>query len=51
MFSVSLKCRLGVIRRRIKDDSPYSKGNKDSAGTENSLTSHRQSIPGTLPTC
>uniref|UniRef100_A0AAY4B517 PDZ domain-containing protein n=1 Tax=Denticeps clupeoides TaxID=299321 RepID=A0AAY4B517_9TELE len=45
MFSVSLKCRLGVIRRRIKDDGPYSKGNKDSAGTENSLTSRRQSIP------
>ncbi|XP_063072189.1 glutamate receptor-interacting protein 2 isoform X2 [Engraulis encrasicolus] len=29
----------------IGDDSPYSKGNKDSVGTDNSLTSHRQSIP------
>ncbi|XP_028853709.1 glutamate receptor-interacting protein 2 isoform X4 [Denticeps clupeoides] len=35
-----------ILRRRIhKDDGPYSKGNKDSAGTENSLTSRRQSIP------
>ncbi|XP_062402385.1 glutamate receptor-interacting protein 2 [Sardina pilchardus] len=32
-------------RMHDDDDSPYSKGNKDSAGTENSLTSHRQSIP------
>uniref|UniRef100_A0A8C2Q324 Glutamate receptor interacting protein 2b n=1 Tax=Cyprinus carpio TaxID=7962 RepID=A0A8C2Q324_CYPCA len=45
MFSVSLKCRMGVIRRRIKDDGPYSKGNKDSMGPDNSLTSRRQSIP------
>uniref|UniRef100_A0A6Q2YVA6 PDZ domain-containing protein n=1 Tax=Esox lucius TaxID=8010 RepID=A0A6Q2YVA6_ESOLU len=48
MFSVSLKCRLGVIRRRIKDDGPYSKGNKDSQGTENPLTTRRQSIPEEL---
>ncbi len=30
------------------DDGPYSKGNKDSTGPDNSLTSRRQSIPGTL---
>uniref|UniRef100_A0A8C1CY70 Glutamate receptor interacting protein 2b n=1 Tax=Cyprinus carpio carpio TaxID=630221 RepID=A0A8C1CY70_CYPCA len=35
---------MGVIRRRIKDDGPYSKGNKDSTGPDNSLTSRRQSI-------
>ncbi|XP_064161033.1 glutamate receptor-interacting protein 2-like isoform X7 [Anguilla rostrata] len=45
MFSVSLKCRLGVIRRRTKDDGPYSKGSKDSTGTDSSLACRRQSIP------
>ncbi|XP_039627063.1 glutamate receptor-interacting protein 2 isoform X3 [Polypterus senegalus] len=45
MFTVSLKCRLGVIRRRTKDDGPYSKGSKDCGGTENSLATRRQSIP------
>uniref|UniRef100_A0A8B9RD41 Glutamate receptor interacting protein 2b n=1 Tax=Astyanax mexicanus TaxID=7994 RepID=A0A8B9RD41_ASTMX len=35
-----------VLRRRLlKDDGPYSKGNKDSTGPDNSLTSRRQSIP------
>uniref|UniRef100_A0AAZ3RRU4 PDZ domain-containing protein n=1 Tax=Oncorhynchus tshawytscha TaxID=74940 RepID=A0AAZ3RRU4_ONCTS len=35
-----------ILRRRIqKDDGPYSKGNKDSQGTDNSLPSRRQSIP------
>uniref|UniRef100_A0AAR2KAM3 PDZ domain-containing protein n=1 Tax=Pygocentrus nattereri TaxID=42514 RepID=A0AAR2KAM3_PYGNA len=35
-----------ILRRRIlKDDGPYSKGNKDSTGPDNSLTSRRQSIP------
>ncbi|XP_073699809.1 glutamate receptor-interacting protein 2-like [Garra rufa] len=29
----------------ISDDGPYSKGNKDSTGPDNSLTSRRQSIP------
>lgn len=29
------------------DDGPYSKGNKDSTGADNTLTSRRQSIPGT----
>ncbi|MGH0149958.1 UNVERIFIED_CONTAM: hypothetical protein FKN15_027689, partial [Acipenser sinensis] len=29
----------------ISDDGPYSKGSKDPAGTENSLTTRRQSIP------
>ncbi|KAG1927266.1 glutamate receptor-interacting protein [Pimephales promelas] len=29
----------------ISDDGPYSKGNKDSMGPDNSLTSRRQSIP------
>uniref|UniRef100_A0A8C7G6L7 Glutamate receptor interacting protein 2 n=1 Tax=Oncorhynchus kisutch TaxID=8019 RepID=A0A8C7G6L7_ONCKI len=32
----------------ISDDGPYSKGNKDSQGTDNSLTSRRQSIPEDL---
>ncbi|XP_048879823.1 glutamate receptor-interacting protein 2 isoform X3 [Brienomyrus brachyistius] len=48
MFSVSLKCRLGVIKRRTKDEGPYSKGNRDSAGTDNTLASRRQSLPGEL---
>uniref|UniRef100_A0A8K9XRH3 Glutamate receptor interacting protein 2 n=1 Tax=Oncorhynchus mykiss TaxID=8022 RepID=A0A8K9XRH3_ONCMY len=36
------------LRRDVKnsfDDGPYSKGNKDSQGTDNSLPSRRQSIP------
>ncbi|XP_041702707.1 glutamate receptor-interacting protein 2 isoform X3 [Coregonus clupeaformis] len=44
MFSFSLRCRLGVIRGRTKDDGPYSKGSKDSGGTDHSLTSRRRSI-------
>uniref|UniRef100_A0A8C8H045 PDZ domain-containing protein n=1 Tax=Oncorhynchus tshawytscha TaxID=74940 RepID=A0A8C8H045_ONCTS len=32
----------------ISDDGPYSKGNKDSQGTDNSLPSRRQSIPEDL---
>ncbi|XP_028969769.2 glutamate receptor-interacting protein 2 isoform X2 [Esox lucius] len=32
----------------ISDDGPYSKGNKDSQGTENPLTTRRQSIPEEL---
>ncbi|XP_066554412.1 glutamate receptor-interacting protein 2 isoform X1 [Amia ocellicauda] len=35
-----------ILRRKIhKDDGPYSKGNKDPAGTDISLASRRQSIP------
>uniref|UniRef100_A0AAZ3R2X6 PDZ domain-containing protein n=2 Tax=Salmoninae TaxID=504568 RepID=A0AAZ3R2X6_ONCTS len=38
-----------ILRRGThKDDGPYSKGNKDSQGTDNSLTSRRQSIPEDL---
>ncbi|XP_038863429.1 glutamate receptor-interacting protein 2-like [Salvelinus namaycush] len=44
MFSFSLHCRLGIIRRRTKDDGPYSKGSKDSGGTDHALTSRRRSI-------
>ncbi|XP_016383497.1 glutamate receptor-interacting protein 2-like [Sinocyclocheilus rhinocerous] len=32
-------------RMHDEDDGPYSKGNKDSTGPDNSLTSRRQSIP------
>ncbi|XP_029477384.1 glutamate receptor-interacting protein 2a isoform X1 [Oncorhynchus nerka] len=42
MFSFSLRCRLGIIRGRTKDDGPYSKGNKDSGGTDHA--SRRRSI-------
>ncbi|XP_071984440.1 glutamate receptor-interacting protein 2 isoform X4 [Engystomops pustulosus] len=45
MFSVSLKCRLGIIKRRVKDDGPYSKGSKDLSGNDVALVSRRQSIP------
>ncbi|XP_044879806.1 glutamate receptor-interacting protein 2 isoform X4 [Mauremys mutica] len=45
MFAVSLKCRLGVMRRKNKDDGPYSKGSKDSGGLDTALVSRRQSIP------
>ncbi|XP_026876009.2 glutamate receptor-interacting protein 2 isoform X3 [Electrophorus electricus] len=34
-----------ILRRILKDDGPYSKGNKESTGPDNSLTSRRQSIP------
>uniref|UniRef100_A0A4W3KA67 Glutamate receptor interacting protein 2 n=1 Tax=Callorhinchus milii TaxID=7868 RepID=A0A4W3KA67_CALMI len=34
--------------RRIKYDGPYSKGSKESAGTETSLATRRQSIPEEL---
>ncbi|XP_029576080.1 glutamate receptor-interacting protein 2 isoform X2 [Salmo trutta] len=44
MFSFSLRCRLGIIRGRTKDDGPYSKGSKDSGGTDHALTSRRRSI-------
>ncbi|KAL3978533.1 steroid 17alpha-monooxygenase / 17alpha-hydroxyprogesterone deacetylase [Sarotherodon galilaeus] len=47
MFSVSLKCRLGVIRRRTKDDGPYGK-TKDISGPEHTMASRRHSIPEAL---
>ncbi|XP_048879824.1 glutamate receptor-interacting protein 2 isoform X4 [Brienomyrus brachyistius] len=38
-----------ILRRRtFKDEGPYSKGNRDSAGTDNTLASRRQSLPGEL---
>ncbi|XP_021493926.2 glutamate receptor-interacting protein 2 isoform X2 [Meriones unguiculatus] len=45
MLAVSLKWRLGVVRRRPKDDGPYSKAGKDAAGADGALACRRQSIP------
>ncbi|XP_009443212.2 glutamate receptor-interacting protein 2 isoform X5 [Pan troglodytes] len=47
MLAVSLKWRLGVVRRRLKgaDDGPYSKGGKDAGGADVSVACRRQSIP------
>uniref|UniRef100_A0A8C6QW47 Glutamate receptor interacting protein 2 n=1 Tax=Nannospalax galili TaxID=1026970 RepID=A0A8C6QW47_NANGA len=45
MLAVSLKWRLGVVRRRPKDDGPYSKGGKDTVGADGALVCRRQSIP------
>ncbi|ERE66655.1 glutamate receptor-interacting protein 2 [Cricetulus griseus] len=45
MLAVSLKWRLGVVRRRPKDDGPYSKGGKDAVGPDGTLVCRRQSIP------
>nr|KAF6420404.1 glutamate receptor interacting protein 2 [Molossus molossus] len=45
MLAVSLKWRLGVVRRRPKDDGPYSKGGKDAGGADGALACRRQSIP------
>ncbi|KAL2101996.1 hypothetical protein ACEWY4_003757 [Coilia grayii] len=44
MFSFSLRCRVGVIRGRTKDDVPYSKGSRDSSATDGTLISKRRSI-------
>ncbi|XP_058488030.1 glutamate receptor-interacting protein 2 isoform X7 [Solea solea] len=44
MFSVSLKCRLGVIKHRNKDDGPYGK-TKDISGPEQTMACRRHSIP------
>ncbi|XP_026784213.3 glutamate receptor-interacting protein 2a isoform X3 [Pangasianodon hypophthalmus] len=41
----SLRCRMGVIKGRVKDDGPYSKGNKDCAANDSSVVSKRRSIP------
>ncbi|XP_017575930.1 glutamate receptor-interacting protein 2a isoform X1 [Pygocentrus nattereri] len=40
----SLRCRMGVIRGRVKDDGPYSKGSKESAVSDSSVGSKRRSI-------
>ncbi|XP_020925029.1 glutamate receptor-interacting protein 2 isoform X4 [Sus scrofa] len=45
MLAVSLKWRLGVVRRRPKDDGPYSKAGKDAGGADVALACRRQSIP------
>ncbi|XP_076022380.1 glutamate receptor-interacting protein 2-like [Genypterus blacodes] len=42
MFSFSLRCRLGIIRGRTKDDGPYSKGVKESS--DQSHSSQRRSL-------
>ncbi|XP_030641033.1 glutamate receptor-interacting protein 2a [Chanos chanos] len=44
MFSFSMRCRMGIIRGHVKDDGPYSKGSRDSAGSDNSVVSKRRSI-------
>ncbi|XP_016352980.1 glutamate receptor-interacting protein 2a isoform X1 [Sinocyclocheilus anshuiensis] len=37
MFSFSLRCRIGVIRGRVKEDAPYTKGSKDAASDSSGL--------------
>ncbi|XP_044067762.1 glutamate receptor-interacting protein 2-like isoform X1 [Siniperca chuatsi] len=44
MFSFSLRCRLGIIRGRTKDEGPYSKGSKESGATDQSHSSQRRSF-------
>ncbi|XP_074537236.1 glutamate receptor-interacting protein 2-like isoform X2 [Halichoeres trimaculatus] len=44
MFSFSIRCRLGVIRVRTKDEGPYSKGSKESGTTDQSHSSQRRSF-------
>ncbi|XP_063737685.1 glutamate receptor-interacting protein 2-like isoform X2 [Eleginops maclovinus] len=44
MFSFSIRCRLGIIRGRTKDEGPYSKGSKDSAATDQLVSSYRRSF-------
>ncbi|XP_047424488.1 glutamate receptor-interacting protein 2-like isoform X1 [Mugil cephalus] len=44
MFSFSLRCRLGIIRGRSKDDGPYSKGSKESGANDQSHSSRRRSL-------
>uniref|UniRef100_H0WCC8 Glutamate receptor interacting protein 2 n=1 Tax=Cavia porcellus TaxID=10141 RepID=H0WCC8_CAVPO len=45
MLAVSLKWRLGVARRKPKDDRPYCKGIQDVVGGDGALACRRQSIP------
>ncbi|KAM9752265.1 glutamate receptor-interacting protein 2-like isoform 2-T2 [Menidia menidia] len=42
MFSFSLRCRLGIIRGRAKDEGPYSKGSKETP--DQSHSSRRRSL-------
>ncbi|KAM7404884.1 hypothetical protein PAMP_012193 [Pampus punctatissimus] len=44
MFSFSLRCRLGIIRGRNKDEGPYSKGSKESGAADQSNSSRRRSL-------
>ncbi|KAM9856053.1 glutamate receptor-interacting protein 2-like [Aulostomus maculatus] len=44
MFSFSLRCHLGIIRGRTKDEGPYSKGSKQSGATDQSHSSQRCSL-------
>ncbi|XP_030279146.1 glutamate receptor-interacting protein 2-like isoform X3 [Sparus aurata] len=44
MFSFSLRCRLGIIRGRTKDEGPYSKGSKESGTADQSHLSQRRSF-------
>nr|XP_040049725.1 glutamate receptor-interacting protein 2-like isoform X1 [Gasterosteus aculeatus aculeatus] len=44
MFSFSLRCRLGVIRGRTKDEGPYSKGSKEAGAADQSRPSCRRSF-------
>ncbi|TKS77740.1 Glutamate receptor-interacting protein 2 [Collichthys lucidus] len=44
MFSFSIRCRLGIIRGRTKDEGPYSKGSKESGATDQSHSSQRRSF-------
>ncbi|XP_044208177.1 glutamate receptor-interacting protein 2-like isoform X3 [Thunnus albacares] len=44
MFSFSLRCRMGIIRGRTKDEGPYSKGSKESGATDQSYSSRRRSL-------
>ncbi|XP_062854846.1 glutamate receptor-interacting protein 2a isoform X5 [Trichomycterus rosablanca] len=40
----SLRCRMGIIKGRVKDDGCYSKGNKVSAANTNSAAAKRHSV-------
>ncbi|XP_043984107.1 glutamate receptor-interacting protein 2-like isoform X2 [Gambusia affinis] len=42
MFSFSLRCRLGIVRGRTKDEGPYSKGSKET--TDQSHSSRGRSL-------
>ncbi|KAM6925107.1 glutamate receptor-interacting protein 2-like isoform 2-T2 [Xenentodon cancila] len=42
MFSFSVRCRLGIIKGRTKDEGPYSKGSKET--TDQSHSSRRRSL-------
>ncbi|XP_077368968.1 glutamate receptor-interacting protein 2-like isoform X3 [Festucalex cinctus] len=44
MFSFSLRCRLGIVRGRTKDEGPYAKGNKQSGASDQSHFSQRHSL-------